>query len=452
MCFFYIGHGPFSHIFEHIVSEIRGDQKGKEIWKHEIASIEMFDHLIKENKLDDEFKNYELEEKEKEFIKQLIYRRPYDEDPEEEDRARKEKTGRGKDKEFLYQIVANQTNGLDVDKWEYFARDCYMLGISNNFDYRRCMQLARVMKVKDRKQICFRDKEMFDLIEMYHSRYTLHKRACKHKTGLIIDIMITDALKAGNEHYRKFPDSNDELLTMSEAINDMKAYTHLTDDVLNDIGRSTVDELKQSRYIINRLAKRDLYKCICRKTRTVGDYIGQISCKLYYDSKDRKLAVQASSPDIVFKQDETEEPKGEMTCTIYHDLNEGTPTVKPELSVDMLKHFKEKTQIDENTIKAGMMELDSDLPEKEFIIKIAKFDYGSGNKKTIKNVTFFNKKGKIDEEVNQVYRVRINQLICEWDILVIYKRSSNTDKAVIEAETDKIKKAFEKYSKEQKWI
>ena len=34
------------------------------------------------------------------------------------------------------QIVANKRNGIDVDKWDYFARDCHCLGIPNNFDMR----------------------------------------------------------------------------------------------------------------------------------------------------------------------------------------------------------------------------------------------------------------------------------------------------------------------------
>ena len=33
------------------------------------------------------------------------------------------------------QIVANKRTGIDVDKWDYFARDCHNLGIQNNFDY-----------------------------------------------------------------------------------------------------------------------------------------------------------------------------------------------------------------------------------------------------------------------------------------------------------------------------
>ena len=34
------------------------------------------------------------------------------------------------------QIVANKRNEIDVDKFDYFARDCHHLGIPNSFDFR----------------------------------------------------------------------------------------------------------------------------------------------------------------------------------------------------------------------------------------------------------------------------------------------------------------------------
>ena len=56
------------------------------------------------------------------------------------------------------QIVANKRNGVDVDKWDYFARDCHQLGIENNFDHKRFMKFVRVLEVEGQFQICVRDK------------------------------------------------------------------------------------------------------------------------------------------------------------------------------------------------------------------------------------------------------------------------------------------------------
>ena len=55
--------------------------------------------------------------------------------------------GRPLQKSFLYEVVANKRNGIDVDKWDYFARDCYMLGIPASFDYRRLIRFVRVVDI-----------------------------------------------------------------------------------------------------------------------------------------------------------------------------------------------------------------------------------------------------------------------------------------------------------------
>ena len=62
------------------------------------------------------------------------------------------------DNNVMTQVVANKNNGIDVDKWEYFARDCLMLGIRNNFDHIRIMNFVRVCDVEGKKQLCTRDK------------------------------------------------------------------------------------------------------------------------------------------------------------------------------------------------------------------------------------------------------------------------------------------------------
>jgi HD superfamily phosphohydrolase len=63
---------------------------------------------------------------------------------------------------FPLQIVANKTSEIDVDKMDYFARDCHGLGMKSDFDHLRYIQNCRVMIIddegKERSSICIRDK------------------------------------------------------------------------------------------------------------------------------------------------------------------------------------------------------------------------------------------------------------------------------------------------------
>ena len=123
----------------------------------------MLQHLIEVNKLGPSFEKYGLKDVDFTFIEELIY------GPTKPD----EYKGRSNEKSFLYevsksiiivvlssckQIVANKRTGIDVDKWDYFARDCHCLGIHNTFDWKRYVKFARDIKVNGKHQICCRDK------------------------------------------------------------------------------------------------------------------------------------------------------------------------------------------------------------------------------------------------------------------------------------------------------
>lgn len=161
----------------------------------------------------------------------------------------------------MYEIVANKRNGIDVDKWDYFARDCHCLGIPNNFDMRRYMKFARVIDVNDRRQICTRDKEVLNLYEMFHTRTSLHRRAYQHKTCNIIERMLVEALLLANDHFT-LTGTGGRPVRMSEAIYDPVAYTELTDHVLYLIRCSTSPQLEESRRLLQRIQTRQLYKCV----------------------------------------------------------------------------------------------------------------------------------------------------------------------------------------------
>ncbi|XP_063816252.1 deoxynucleoside triphosphate triphosphohydrolase SAMHD1 isoform X2 [Pseudophryne corroboree] len=193
--------------------------------------------------------------------------------------------GRQEEKCFLYEIVANKRNGIDVDKWDYFARDCHHLGIQNNFDYKRFLKFARVCEVGNKKHICTRDKEVGNLYDMFHTRNCLHRRAYQHKVGNLIETMITDAFLKADPHIG-IEGSDGNLYTISGSVDDMEAYTKLTDHIFLQILYSNDPSLSEAKEILRKVERRELYK-----------YVGQThpSTRIKPDEYDRLPAELASS-------------------------------------------------------------------------------------------------------------------------------------------------------------
>uniref|UniRef100_A0A4W6BIZ7 HD domain-containing protein n=1 Tax=Lates calcarifer TaxID=8187 RepID=A0A4W6BIZ7_LATCA len=233
-----LGHGPFSHLFDGMfIPKARPGEN----WRHEQASVEIFDHLVNNNNLRPVMEEHQLVlPQDLDFIKEMIggplgpNEWPYE--------------GRGQDKSFLYEIVANKRNGIDVDKFDYFARDCHHLGIRNNFDHRRFFLFARVCEAGGLKQICSRDKVCFMFTRLYDMQQN-------------ISISNINAfLKA--DPYIQIEGRGGRMFTLSEAIDDMEAYTKLTGQQIPLSGEHP--ELEEARRILQRIIDRNFYKYLGR--------------------------------------------------------------------------------------------------------------------------------------------------------------------------------------------
>uniref|UniRef100_A0AAX7VB16 HD domain-containing protein n=2 Tax=Astatotilapia calliptera TaxID=8154 RepID=A0AAX7VB16_ASTCA len=253
-----LGHGPFSHLFDGMFNP-EADPEHKD-WKHEDASLEMFDHLVVASDLAQEMERYGLIlPPDLTFIKEMIK-------PLKIDDAEWPYEGRDENKSFLYEIVSNKQNGIDVDKFDYFARDCHHLGIRNNFDHQRFIMFARVCDVNGRKHICSRDKEVANLYDMFHTRNSLHRRAYQHRVTKSVEIMIKDALLKADQ-YILTKGSGGTTFCLSKAKTDMEAYTKLTDQMIERIlhpcscsNEFTPSPLEEARMILQRIMSRDLYQ------------------------------------------------------------------------------------------------------------------------------------------------------------------------------------------------
>jgi len=215
-----LGHGPFSHAFEGWVRN-----RGR-AWDHEDMSVKMLHHLVDDNAVDF------LEKEDLAYIGELITGQP---------------TGsRRTERRFLFDVVSNSRNSVDVDKFDYLMRDGLQLNMFN-FNPERLMLHCRVID----DEICFNSKSCFELYDMFHTRYSLHKKVYSHSVTKAIEYMMSDAFSLA-----------DRALGLSSCLDDPAEYMRLTDGLVRTIECSKDPDLAASRAIIRRIRKRELYKMV----------------------------------------------------------------------------------------------------------------------------------------------------------------------------------------------
>ncbi|KAH9853312.1 HD-domain/PDEase-like protein [Lenzites betulinus] len=219
-----LGHGPWSHVWDSMfIPSIMPEKK----WCHEDASNMMFDALLEENDL-------ELKKEDTAFVKALIMGDP-------------NLCIRKDEKPYLFQIVANKRNGLDVDKFDYIARDSHAIDQKSNLSLTRLIYSSRVID----NEICYDIKDANQIFELCHTRMSLHKRIYTHKTAKAIEYMIVDALTKA-----------EPAMHIANRLEDPKEYLHLTDHIMTEIEASKDPRLVEAQAILRRIRVRDLYKVV----------------------------------------------------------------------------------------------------------------------------------------------------------------------------------------------
>ncbi|BES96759.1 SAM domain and HD [Nesidiocoris tenuis] len=243
-----LGHGPFSHLWERFLT--RSNKK----WKHEENSVKMFRALVKNNNLQPIFRENGLKEEHEEFICNLILGRP----PQDETEL------------FLYEIIANERNGIDVDKFEYIMRDSQQFGVKMNLEVPRIINHIGVVEKEGKKYIGFRDKISDCLFEIFETRAKLHKNCYQHRTCKAVEMMLLDALCAADKHFRiswiepVVGDPHGEIRSckMSECHQNTNAFLKADDTIFCALLNSTSPELLKARRILESMLKRDIYALV----------------------------------------------------------------------------------------------------------------------------------------------------------------------------------------------
>lgn len=80
---------------------------------------------------------------------------------------------------WLFEIVSNPRNGIDVDKFDYMERDAQKSGVGHvAYDKFVLMRGARVL---NNNEICYPEAKDFEVKKLFDSRYNLYRDCYNHR-------------------------------------------------------------------------------------------------------------------------------------------------------------------------------------------------------------------------------------------------------------------------------
>ena len=216
-----VGHVAFSHLFDHCLANDLG------VPQHEARSIELVRTMVAK------YSDIELKPEEVDLICLMIVGKHDTRYPA-----------------FLFEIVANSAYQLDVDKCDYLVRDAHHLGISSPLQIERIFSSARVLG----GHICYHKKVYLQVLDIFMTRYRLHKEVYKHHAVVGIELQLVDILKI-------VADVMDWKKMFAE-----HKWIYITDSILDTIPLMRLEDpfkqklLERAQTLFERLQTRKFYK------------------------------------------------------------------------------------------------------------------------------------------------------------------------------------------------
>ncbi|XVE67943.1 hypothetical protein DITRI_Ditri09bG0028300 [Diplodiscus trichospermus] len=270
-----VGHGPFSHLFEReFLPKVLNGFK----WAHEQMSAKLIDHIVDVHHIDVESEMIKR-------VKEMILASSEFALPKS-----------AKEKQFLYDIVANGRNGIDVDKFDYIARDSRACGLGCNFDFHRLMENMRVLG----DEICYRAKEYLSIHKLFATRADLYRTVYTHSKVKAVELMVVDALLKANSY-----------LEISSSILDPSEYWKIDDTIIKTIETAPDEELQESRDLILRIRRRNLYQ-FCNEYSVPKDKLEHFKNVTAQD-----IACSQKNGGVLLKEEDI------AVCNVRIDLTRG---------------------------------------------------------------------------------------------------------------------------------
>jgi len=224
-----LGHLMFSHLFDDQFLPNLPNYNDLKLKTnnitHENRSINLLNYLV-------ETENIKLNKNQLKIIGDLI-------NPKESNYSKWEsKYQIGK---WIFQIISNPLNSIDVDKFDYLTRDTQSVGLKCGFDFNRIINDAKVIDNK----ICYSLQCSEDIYQMFFLRYRLHRQIYNHKAVKAIEILVIKLLFELEKEY-KISEYIFDIEKMLDLIDSFIWHNKINDkikNILNDINKRNLPKL-----------------------------------------------------------------------------------------------------------------------------------------------------------------------------------------------------------------
>ena len=181
-----LGHLSYSHLFDDCflpkLENYEELKKKTDNIYHENRSIFLLKNMIKKN-------NININDDQLLVISDLIHPQKSQYDNWNE----KYKVGK-----WIFQIISNPVNSIDVDKFDYLVRDALAVGIKLIFNSSRLIQDAKIIN----DNIYYSKQCSEDIYIMFFIRYRLHRIFYNHKAVKSVEILIIKILFELEKEYK----------------------------------------------------------------------------------------------------------------------------------------------------------------------------------------------------------------------------------------------------------
>ena len=211
-----LGHAPFSHLFDEIT------RKRKFGWHHEEMSCLILKHIHNKYRLS--ISNETIE-----AACHIILGEQYKNYPK-----------------WLFQIVANYENDIDIDKFDYLSRDMNRTLNISKFEYDRLIIHCKIIDNK----LSWKISEIPTIERLFFNRNDMHIRVYKHKVVQSIGCMILDILEIFVDSFKH----------IEEFLNDPEEFCQYDDRLLYLVENGKFGTKAEN--LANQIKTRNIYKCI----------------------------------------------------------------------------------------------------------------------------------------------------------------------------------------------